>query len=160
MLYFWLKLFQYLLGYVFVVSISWLLNAINCNLFVRVPRSNYQTLMKVTFLFWFCYNDESIVLETAVLSDDWGQSLCGWMDIECSNSSVSTTISGDRAASGAARNATIGPDSLFCGVYEYCMARWYLPHTSLLRNEDSFQFWPSFWSVIAIGAKWSLEDYM
>ena len=53
------------------------------------------------------------MLETAVLSDDWGQSLCGWMDIECSNSSVSTTISGDRAASGAARNATIGPDSLF-----------------------------------------------
>ena len=107
LLYFWLKLFQYFIGYVFVVSISWLLNAINCNLFVRVPRSNYQTLMKVTFLFWFCYNDESIVLETAVLSDDWGQSLCGWMDIECSNSSVSTTISGDRAASGAARNATM-----------------------------------------------------
>ena len=100
LLYFWLKLFQYFIGYVFVVSISWLLNAINCNLFVRVPRSNYQTLMKVTFLFWFCYNDESIVLETAVLSDDWGQSLCGWMDIECSNSSVSTTISGDRAAKG------------------------------------------------------------
>ena len=54
--------------------------------------------MKVTFLFWFCYNDESIVLETAVLSDDWGQSLCGWMDIECSNEqlaiALSTTISG------------------------------------------------------------------
>ena len=112
-MYIWLKLFQYFLGYVFVVSISWLLNAINCNLFVRVSRSNYQTLMKVTFLFWFCYNDESIVLETAVLSDDWGQSLCGWMDIECSNSSVSTTISGDRAASGAARDGTMGPNSLF-----------------------------------------------
>ena len=76
--------------------------------FVRVPRSNYQTLMKVTFLFWFCYNDESIVLETAVLSDDWGQSLCGWMDIECSNSSVSTTISGDRAASGACKKCHNG----------------------------------------------------
>ena len=74
--------------------------------FVRVPRSNYQTLMKVTFLFWFCYNDESIVLETAVLSDDWGQSLCGWMDIECSNSSVSTTISGDRTA----RDGTVRPN--------------------------------------------------
>ena len=108
---------------ILVVSISWLLNAINCNLFVRVPRSNYQTLMKVTFLFWFCYNDESIVLETAVLSDDWGQSLCGWMDIECSNSSVSTTISGDRAASGAARNATMGPNSLFQQPIFSCLKR-------------------------------------
>ena len=38
------------------------------------------------------------MLETAVLSDDWGQSLCGWMDIECSNEqlaiALSTTISG------------------------------------------------------------------
>ena len=49
------------------------------------------------------------MLETAVLSDDWGQSLCGWMDIECSNSSVSTTISGDRAASGATRDGIIEP---------------------------------------------------
>ena len=53
------------------------------------------------------------MLETAVLSDDWGQSLCGWMDIECSNSSVSTTISGDRAASGAVRDGIMGPNSLF-----------------------------------------------